>query len=90
MIILENVENISNNTQDQHLSQSSSQGKQESRTDMETISFDKYEVTLPKGDLLKEWEKLKKYMDIKLEDYKYEEPVAEEELTPITEEPQEE
>jgi len=88
--ILENVENISNNTQDQHLSQSSSQGKQESRTDVETISFDKYEVTLPKGDLLKEWEKLKKYMDIKLEDYKYEEPVAEEELTPITEEPQEE
>ena len=58
---------------------------------METISFDKYEVTLPKGDLSKEWNKLKKYMDIKLEDYKYEEPVVEEEkLVPITEEPQEE
>lgn len=47
------------------------------RTDVETISFDKYEVTLPKGDLSKEWKKLKKYMDIKLEDYKYEEPINE-------------
>ena len=46
------------------------------RIDMETISFDKYEVTLPKGDLSKEWEKLKKYMDIKLEDYEYKEPIT--------------
>ncbi len=41
---------------------------------METIAFDKYQIVLPKGDLQKEWDKLKKYMDIKLEDYKYEEP----------------
>ena len=33
---------------------------------MEKISFDKYEVILPKGDLSKEWETLKKYMDISL------------------------
>ena len=41
--------------------------------DSEIISFDKYQIILPKGDLQKEWEKLKKYMEIKLEDYKYEE-----------------
>lgn len=40
---------------------------------LQVISFDQYEVSLPKGDLKKEWAKLKKYMDIKLEDYKYEE-----------------
>jgi len=56
------------------LRSSSTRDKHRSRTDVETISFDKYEVTLPKGDLSKEWEKLKKYMDIKLEDYQYEEP----------------
>ena len=56
---------------------------------METISFDKYEVTLPKGDLSKEWNKLKKYMDIKLEDYKYEEPVKElEKVKNIEDEPE--
>lgn len=41
--------------------------------DRQTIYFDKYEISLPKGDLVKEWEKLKKYMEVKLEDYKYEE-----------------
>ena len=60
------------------------------RTGVETISFDKYEVTLPKGDLAKEWNILKSYMEIKLKNYKYEEPAKEEKLTPITEEPQEE
>ncbi len=39
--------------------------------DVEVLSFDKYQVALPKGNLKKEWEKLKKYMDIKLEDYEY-------------------
>lgn len=47
--------------------------------DIQTIFFDKYQVSLPKGDLAKEWEKLKKYMEIKLEDYKYEEPAKSEE-----------
>ena len=41
---------------------------------MEVLSFDRYQIVLPKGDLRKEWEKLKKYMDIKLEDYEYKEP----------------
>lgn len=52
-----------------------------SSTNTEIISFDRYEVKLPKGDLSKEWKKLKKYMDIKLEDYKYEEPKVELENT---------
>ena len=69
---------------------SSPKEKPEVDEDMETISFDKYTIKLPKGDLSKDWEKLKQYMDIKLKDYKYEEPVEEEKFTPITEEPQEE
>ena len=57
--------------------------------DVEILSFDKYQIALPKGDLKKEWEKLKKYMDIKLEDYKYEEPVKElEKVKNIEEEPE--
>ena len=52
----------------------SPQIKPEVDEDMETISFDRYQVSLPKGDLKKEWNKLKKYMDIKLEDYEYKEP----------------
>ncbi|MGI0072845.1 MAG: hypothetical protein ACREA3_03415 [Nitrosotalea sp.] len=46
-------------------------------SDIQIINFDKYQVTLPKGDLVKEWEKLQKYMKIKLEDYKYEESETE-------------
>lgn len=57
----------SSNTQDNQMSQ-----QMESSSNMQTISFDKYKVSLPKGDLVKEWEKLKKYMEIKLEDYKSE------------------
>lgn len=34
--------------------------------DVKILSFDKYQVSLPKGDLKQEWEKLKQYMDIKL------------------------
>ena len=71
--LIESELDISNSDEDQHLSQGSSKGKQEPRTDVETISFDKYEVTLPKGDLSKEWNILKSYMDIKLKNYKYEE-----------------
>lgn len=41
---------------------------------VEVLSFDKYQVVLPKGDLKKEWNKLKQYMDIKLQDYEYEKP----------------
>ena len=37
---------------------------------MQTITFDEYEVSLPKGDLKEEWEILKSYMDIKLKNYK--------------------
>lgn len=59
------------------LRSSTMKNKQGSKSDVQTIFFDEYEVTLPKGDLTKEWEKLKKYMEIKLEDYKYEEPQAE-------------
>lgn len=44
---------------------------------VEVISFDKYQVSLPKGDLAKEWETLQEYMKIKLKNYKYEEPTAE-------------
>ena len=51
---------------------------------METISFDKYEVTLPKGNLSEEWEILKSYMDIKLKNYKYEEPKVTEEEKPFS------
>lgn len=79
---------------DQHLSQSTAQVKQMSQQmvspDMEVIPFDNYQVILPKGDLKKEWNKLKKYMDIKLENYEYKEPVEEEKLEPTTEEQQEE
>lgn len=56
--------------------------------DVEILSFDKYQVLLPKGDLKKEWDKLKKYMDIKLEDYKYEEIKSELEKVENIEEPQ--
>ncbi|MCJ8306741.1 MAG: hypothetical protein HRU07_06805 [Nitrosopumilus sp.] len=88
--LIESELNIDNSTKDQHLSQGSPQRKQEPRTDVETIFFDKYEVTLPKGNLSEEWEILKSYMDIKLKNYKYEELIEEEKLTPITENPQEE
>lgn len=54
----------------------SSSKKLEVDEDIETISFDRYTIMLPKGDLSKEWVKLKKYMDIKLEGYKYEEPIV--------------
>lgn len=47
--------------------------KMTSSDNVEVLSFDKYQIALPKGDLKKEWEKLKKYMDIKLEDYVYKE-----------------
>ena len=43
--------------------------------DMETITFDKCVIEYPKGDLSKAWKKLERYMDIMLEDYKYEESV---------------
>lgn len=62
--------NAPNNT----LSQQMENPKLSNSDNIEVLSFDKYQIALPKGDLKKEWEKLKKYMDIKLEDYKYEEP----------------
>lgn len=69
-------------SQTQSLSSTGSQPNQMSQLivqqpDVEVISFDKYKISLPKGDLKKEWAKLKKYMDVKLEDYEYEEPQLE-------------
>lgn len=55
-----------NTTEYEQTSQEITQSK-----DRQIIYFDKYTITLPKGDLIKEWEKLKKYMEIKLEDYTY-------------------
>lgn len=54
------------------LTQNEPNSKPTSQQNMQTIYFDKYQISLPKGDLVKEWEKLKKYMEIKLEDYKSE------------------
>jgi hypothetical protein len=44
--------------------------------DVQIIRFDKYQVVLPKGNLIKEWETLQEYMKVKLKNYKYEEPNA--------------
>lgn len=59
--------------QDNQMSQQIESSKLNNSSDIEILSFDRFQVALPKGDLKKEWGKLKKYMDIKLEDYKYEE-----------------
>lgn len=62
----------SSSTQDNQMSQQMESSKLNNSADVEILSFDKYQVLLPKGDLKIEWDKLKKYMDIKLEDYVYE------------------
>lgn len=49
--------------------------------DMQVIPFDKCKVIVPKGDLSKEWEILKSYMEIKLKNYKYEESKPDVETT---------
>lgn len=67
----------SSSTQDKQMSQQMSDPKLNDSLDVEVLSFDKYQIALPKGDLKKEWEKLKKYMDIKLEDYEYKESQVE-------------
>ncbi len=68
-------------SQSKGLSSTTTQSNQMSQqmaqlNDVQVISFDKYQVSLPKGDLTKEWEKLKKYMEVKLEDYEYQEQEA--------------
>jgi len=63
----------SSSTQGNQMSQQIESSKLNNSSDIEILSFDRFQVALPKGDLKKEWGKLKKYMDIKLEDYKYEE-----------------
>lgn len=63
----------SSSIQDNQMSQQIESSKLNNSSDIEILSFDRFQVILPKGDLKKEWGKLKKYMDIKLEDYKYEE-----------------
>lgn len=85
--LIESELDIGNYDKVQHLTQGTEQNNQMSQqmespklnnfSDVEILSFDKYQIALPKGDLKKEWDKLKKYMDIKLEDYKYEEPKIE-------------
>lgn len=68
-------ENTEQNSEPQTIRSRSAPNKPEiDDGNMEIISFDKYTITLPKGNIKAEWEKLKKYMEIKLEDYKYEEP----------------
>lgn len=63
----------SSTAQEKQMSQQMEIPKLNNSNNVEVLSFDKYQIALPKGDLKKEWEKLKKYMDIKLEDYEYEE-----------------
>lgn len=46
---------------------------------MERICFDEYSVTLPGENLKEEWDILKKYMDVKLENYKCKKQLVNEE-----------
>lgn len=75
----------SSDSKTESLTPNESNNKPVSQQNMQTIYFDKYQISLPKGDLVKEWEKLKKYMEIKLEDYKSEQ----QEGSQSTEPPQE-
>ncbi len=80
----------SSSIQDNQMSQQIESSKLNNSSDIEILSFDRFQVVLPKGDLKKEWGKLKKYMDIKLEDYKYEEIKSELEKVENIEELQDE
>jgi len=58
---------------EEHLRSGSPQDKPRLQSEMQTISFaNKYSISLPKGDLEKEYEKFGKYMELYLEDYKEE------------------
>ncbi len=80
----------SSQTQDTQMSQQMGIPKLNYSNDVEILSFDKYQVALPKGDLSKEWNILKSYMDIKLKNYKYEKLKTDLDEEENIEEPQEE
>lgn len=79
---LKEQKNSQNSSTGKNLFLGRNQDKQGLDSDMEIISFDNCQVMLPKGDLRKGWQRLQKYMEIKLEDYQYEEPIKE---APVTE-----